>query len=114
LFFCAGISNHKKMNSVLSVRQAYEQARNIYDDVKNFQKQEYHSEPFLQVMQWLQECVVMRDFTAVKAVESKFTLQCREHQIVFESYVEENICKVTTIRYQNEQSERVNGHVSVH
>jgi len=65
-------------------------------------------------MQWLQECVMMRDFTKVKAVESKFTLQCGEHQVVFESYVEKDICKVTTINYRNEQGERINGQTTIH
>jgi len=102
------------MNSVLSVRQVYEQARNVYDDVKNFQKQGYHSEPFLQVMQWLQECVMLCNFTAMKEVESEFILQCSEHQVVFKSYVEKDVCKITEIRYQNERGIRINGRTQIH
>jgi len=97
------------MNSVLSVRQAYEQGRDIYDDVKNFQKQNFHSDPFCQVMQWLQECVMMHSITNGTEVESQFILQCGEHQVVFKSCVKENTCKITTICYQREQE---NEHVS--
>jgi len=38
------------MNSILSVRRAYEQGTNVYDDVKNFQQQAHHSDPFVQIM----------------------------------------------------------------
>jgi len=102
------------MNSVLSVRQAYEQGRNIYADVKNFQKQSFHSDPFCQVMQWLQECVGMYTIANGLEVESQFILHCREHQIIFESSVTENNCKITSLRYQCEQNERVNRHVLAH
>jgi len=102
------------MNSVLSVGQAYEQGRNIYADVKNFQKQNFHSDPFCQVMQWLQECVGMHSIANGLEVESQFILQCREHQIIFDSCVTENNCKITSICYQREQNERVNGHILAH
>jgi len=100
------------MNSVLSVRQVYEQGRNIYDDVKNFQEKDFHSEPFCQVMQWLKECIMMQGLVDELEVESRFVLQCQEHQIVFEADIKENHCKIITIRYQNAQGERVNGIVN--
>lgn len=101
------------MNSVLSVRQAYEQGRDIYDDVKNFRKQDFHSESFCQVMQWLRECLMMHNLANGVEVESQFILQCREHQVIFESCVKRDTCKITAIRYQNEQNERENGRVLV-
>jgi len=39
------------MNTLLSVHAAHQEKRNIYNDVKNFQKQEYHYENFVEVMQ---------------------------------------------------------------
>jgi len=96
------------MNSVLSVRQAYEQGKNIYDDVKNFQQQEFRLESFKQDMLWLQECVEIQLQTDIPEVDAVFVLQCLEHQVVFEVHVVENSCVITSIRYRND---RQNGRV---
>jgi len=91
------------MNSVLSVRRAYEQGTNIYDDVKSFQQQDFHSESFSQVMLWLQECVEIQCQTDIPEVDSVFVLQCLGHQVIFEAHVVENSCIITAIRYRNER-----------
>jgi len=91
------------MNSVLSVRRAYEQGTNIYDEVKNYQQRYFHSESFSQVMLWLQECVEIQCQADVPEVDAVFVLQCVEHQIIFKAHVVENSCIITSIRYQNDR-----------
>jgi len=88
------------MNSILFVRRAYEQETNIYSDVKNFQQQQHHSEPFVQIMTWLQECVEIHCQTGIPEVESVFTLECNGHQIIFEACVIQNSCFVKSIKYK--------------
>jgi len=89
------------MNSILSVRRAYEQGTNVYDDVKNFQQQPFHSEPFMQIMTWLQECVDIQCATRIPEVESAFVLECNGHQIIFEAHVIPNTCIIKAIKYRN-------------
>jgi len=89
------------MNSILSVRRACNQRTNVYDHVKNFQQQPFHSEPFVQVMTWLQECVEIHCQTGIPEVESAFVLECNGHQIIFNARIVPNSCIVKSIRYRS-------------
>jgi len=89
------------MNSILSVRRAYEQGTNVYDDVKNFQQQAHHSEPFVQIMTWLQECVEIHCQTGIPEVESVFILEYNGHQIIFKACVVQDSCIVKSIEYRH-------------
>jgi len=45
------------MRNLCDLHLAYQGKRNIYEEVKEFQKQECHSRNFRVVMQWLKEKV---------------------------------------------------------
>jgi len=70
-----------KMNSLLSLQAAYMNNANIYEDVKNFQKQQHHSESFAQVVEWLQECIEIKCNTRIKEIMSILVLKCNGHNV---------------------------------
>jgi len=89
------------MNSILSIRRAYEQEKNVYNDVKNFQQQPHHSEPFVQVMIWLHEYIEIHCQTGIPEVESNFGLECNGHQIIFKAFVVQDSCIIKSTEYRH-------------
>lgn len=90
-----------KINSILSLRRAYENGTNIYGDIKNFQKQSHHSEPFVQVVEWLQECIEILCTTRIDEVSSSLVLECNGHHVVFEACVEKDSGIIKSIKYRS-------------
>jgi len=89
------------MNSLWSLRRAQERETNIYDDVKNFQKQPHHSEPFVQAVEWLQECIEIHCSTGIPEVKSTLALECNGHYVIFEACVVQNSCVIKSIKYRS-------------
>jgi len=81
----------------MSIHAAYMSQRNIYDEVKHFQKQEYHSPNFLKIMEWLQESQAMQKCTHIDEVITRLLLKSDERRLVIEATILSNKCTISNI-----------------
>jgi len=89
------------MDSLISLYAAYVQRTNIYDEVKNFQKQEHHSPNFCKVMDWLQDSLEMQQCSHIDEVVTTLTMQSPGGRLVLEATITENDCIMTKMKYQD-------------
>jgi len=79
------------MNNLYDLYLAHQGKRNIYEEVKEFQKQECHSQNFQAIMEWLKETIKLSNLahknkvtadlnkkTETKAVKTKAKTKCSE------------------------------------
>ena len=90
------------MNSLISLHVAYVHQKNIYDEVKNFQKQDYHSLNFCKVMEWLQESLEMQQCSHIDEVITTLLMKLPEHCLILKAMITKNKCIMTKMTYQKE------------
>jgi len=78
------------MNSLLSLHAAYQNQANIYDEVKNFVKQQYHSPNFGKLMEWLQDSMQMQQCTHIDEAITTLMLITEDYNLILEATITRN------------------------
>jgi len=60
---------------------AYQGKRNIFQEVKEFQKQDFHSQNFQAVMEWLRNTVDLSNLAHQNKVTSNLTIKLRKMRL---------------------------------
>jgi len=89
------------MNSLLSLHVAYKNQKNICDDVKNFQKQDYHSPNFGKIMEWLQEALQMQRCSCFEEVNTKLLLRLLNQHLIMEAMITNDECIITKMEHHD-------------
>jgi len=88
------------MNSLVKLYGAYLSQKNIYDEVKNFQKQEQDSPNFCQVMEWLQESMELLKHERIDEIETVLNLKTKNERLTLKAEMKDKSCLMTQMKNQ--------------
>jgi len=80
LFTDKSYSVNIKMNNLYDLYLTYQGKRNIFQEVKEFQKQEYHPRKFQAVMEWLKETIELSNLAYINKVTSNLTMKAESRK----------------------------------
>jgi len=81
LFTDKSYSVNIKMNNLYDLYLTYQGKRNIFQEVKEFQKQEYHPRKFQAVMEWLKETIELSNLAYINKVTSNLTMKAESDSV---------------------------------
>lgn len=64
-----------KMNYLYDLSSAYQEKRNIFQEVRKFQKQNFNSQNFQDVMEWIREAMELSNLAYQNEVIANLTLK---------------------------------------
>jgi len=80
------------MNNIVELYLAFLMKKNIYNDVKNFTKEDRHSPNFLQVMDWLKEAMEIETSSRIDAVITVLKIKMSDTDLILEAEVKKDSC----------------------
>ena len=89
------------MNNLYDIYLAYQGKRNIYEEVKGFQKQECHSQNFRAVMEWLTETIKLSSFDHENKVIAHLNIKIEKDAVKIKAKTKHLECYIYEWVWQN-------------
>jgi len=102
LFYRQSCSGNTKMNNLYDIYLAYQGKRNIYQEVKEFQKQECQSRNFQAVMEWLKETIELSNFAYKNKVTADLTMKTENDAVKIKAKTKHLECYIYEWEWQKE------------
>ena len=83
-----------KMNSLCELCVAYLEKRNIFQEVKEFQKQDFRSQNFETVMEWLKETVEISNIAHEREIIAHLMLKSDENVLTIVTKTKHLECQI--------------------
>jgi len=105
LYCCFTDKSHSvniKMNNLYDLYLAYQGKRNIFQEVKEFQKQEFHSRNFQAVMEWLRDTVDLSNLAYQNKVTGNLTIETENDAVGIKARTRHLECYIYEWEWQKE------------
>jgi len=86
-----------KLDSLLSLNNAFVTNANIFNDVMNFEQKSHHSPNFGKVMQWLEQSIKMQQCVDRSCIESQLYLTFGNYALMIKAQITKQCCVISKI-----------------
>jgi len=86
-----------KLDSLLSLNNAFVTNANIFTDVLNFEQKSHHSPNFGKIMRWLKQSIKMQQCVDQSCIESQLCLTLGDYALMIKAQITKECCIISEI-----------------
>jgi len=101
------VSVNTKMNNLYDLYLTYQGKRNIFQEVKGFQKQESQSRNFQAVMEWLEDAIELSNLAYKNKITANLTMKTEKDAVEIKTKTRHLECHIYEWEWQKENVKSV-------